>query len=572
MTPVINCPAIILSLGAIFLFFVFCLFWFLILTKKFLFWLWLWQLKNYHWLRFIDHFQTFKGKKIILNWLNLIKIILIAGFALALFYDSLFCLWIFYLIVFLIFSAEIVSTIKHIRYKSFKKPIKTKKTFVILAIGILLLGGLVLLFQNNHSFKIVKLMLLIDFFSPIIFSIFILLFQIPTIFLRNRIIAKAKKKREQFSSFARQKTSYEGSFEAFREVEKDLIVIGITGSYGKSSTKEFLYQILSQKFKVLKTPENINSEIGISQTILNDLNSEHQIFICEMGAYRQGGIKLLADIAQPKIGILTGINEQHLATFGSQEKIIRTKFELVESLPKDGIAILNIDDQLIKENDLRFTIQDLRKIKCSLEEIDSLEVKKGSLGYKIGDVDFGADLAGRQNVINLLLAIKCGQELGMSLPEVSEAVAKIKPFRRTMKLKQGKEGIQIIDDTYSANPKGVISALEHLKLWQGKKIIIMPCLIELGKSSKQVHQEIGKNIGQICDLAIITTKDRFSEIEKSAVSAGMNQEKIVFLENPNQILEKLKPYLKSENVILLESRAPEKLIELLSVRQIESES
>ncbi len=550
MTSAFNYSAIILSLGAIFLFFIFCLFWFLILTKKFLFWLWLWQVKNYHCLRFVDHFRTCNGKKIILNWLNLIKIILIAGFALAFFYNSLFYLWVFYFIAFFVSFAEIVSAIKHIRNKSFKKPIRTKKTFIISTIGILLLGGLTLLFQNNYDFKIVNFMILVDFFSPIIFSIFILLFQMPTIFLRNRIIAKAKKKRGQF---------------------KDLIVIGITGSYGKSSTKEFLYQILSQKFNgsagspqvILKTAENINSEIGIAQTILNDLKPEHKIFICEMGAYRQGGIKLLADIIQPKIGILTGINEQHLATFGSQEKIINAKFELIKALPRRGIAVLNTDNRLVKENDLRFTIQDLRKIKCSLEEIDSLKINKDSLAFKIQDVDFKAALAGRQNVINLLLAIRCGQELGMNLSEISQAVAKIKPLPKTMELKQGKEGVQIIDDTYSANPQGVISALEHLKLWQAKKIIVMPCLIELGKTSEKIHQKIGESIGQICDLAVITTKDKFSEIEKSAVNAGMSPKNIVFLQNPDRIFEKLKPYLESENVILLESRVPEKLISLL---------
>lgn len=511
--------------------FVFPLLWLIVFTKKLFFWVWLWQLKDYHFWRFIDHFRIHKGKKIILNWLNLIKLICLLG----LFLDINFFLYV----LFLIFFSEAVLTFYHLARKNFRAPKRTPKTIIILLTGLCLEYFLFFFIRNRFGIEkeFFSWLLLIDLSAPIIFSLLILALQPLTILWRNREIKKAKKKRKQF---------------------KDLIVIGIAGSYGKSSTKEFLYQILSQKFSVLKTKENVNSEIGISQTILNNLNTDYQIFICEMGAYRQGGIKLLADIAKPKIGILTGLNEQHLATFGSQEKIIKTKFELIKALPENGTAIVNYDNQLI--------IQNLKSdaIRCSLQDIEGLEVGQSSIFFKIKDTGFKVNLAGKQNVINLLLAIKCGQEIGMDLPEISQAIAEIKPFRKTMELKQGKEGVQIIDDTYSANPKGVMAGLEHLKLWPGKKIIVMPCLIELGRASEKVHQEIGENIGRICDLAIIITKDKFSEMKKSAVSAGMKQENIIFLENPNQIFEKLKPYLKPENVILLESRVPEKLIELLS--------
>ena len=144
----------------------------------------------------------------------------------------------------------------------------------------------------------------------ILIPLLILSFQIPSALWRKNLINKAKQKRLKF---------------------KNLLVIGITGSYGKTSTKEFLATILSEKYKVLKTKEHQNSEVGVSQCILNDLKPEHEIFVCEMAAYNRGGIKLLCDIVKPKIGILTGINEQHMATFGSQENIIKTKYELIES-------------------------------------------------------------------------------------------------------------------------------------------------------------------------------------------------------------------------------------------------
>ncbi|GAI48689.1 unnamed protein product, partial [marine sediment metagenome] len=130
---------------------------------------------------------------------------------------------------------------------------------------------------------------------------------------------------------------------------KNLLVVGITGSYGKTSTKEFLATVLSKRFNVLKTKEHQNSEIGISRCILNELKPEHKVFIVEMGAYGKGGIKLLCDIAKPKIGILTGMNEQHLALFGSQENIIKTKYELIENLPSDGMAIFNGNNKYCSE-------------------------------------------------------------------------------------------------------------------------------------------------------------------------------------------------------------------------------
>ena len=182
--------------------------------------------------------------------------------------------------------------------------------------------------MTNCSFLVFWL-LIFDILTPAIISAIVLIFQPISVFEKYRLIKKAKNKRKKFSN---------------------LLVIGITGSYGKTSTKEFLYTILVEKFgkdKVLKTKEHQNSEVGISNCILKELNETYEIFIVEMGAYNIGGIKLLCNIAQPKIGILTGINEQHMATFGSQENIIKAKFELINSLPEDGLAILNWDNNFI---------------------------------------------------------------------------------------------------------------------------------------------------------------------------------------------------------------------------------
>ena len=371
-------------------------------------------------------------------------------------------------------------------------------------------------------FSLFGTIILTIFFMPLL----VLSFQIPSAIWRGILISKARVKRVKF---------------------KDLLVIGITGSYGKTSTKEFLYTILSEKFgdnRVLKTKEHQNSEIGVSQCILNDLKPEHEIFIVEMGAYNRGGIKLLCDIANPKIGILTGINEQHMATFGSQENIIKGKYELVESLPPDGLAFFNAKNKYCVELYQKTLQRGLEK------------------AYLYGKE---AKFFGEEN---LLGAIAVAKELGMTDEEISKAVEKIENKLAGVQQKKGVSGLTIFDATYSANPNSVIGHLEYLKNFPGKKIIVMPCLIELGSASKEVHKRIGQKIGEVCDLAIITTKDRFKEIKEGAASAKASAsqagEKAIFLDNPKEIFNKIKEFTREGDIVLLESRVPNDLVKLLT--------
>jgi UDP-N-acetylmuramoyl-tripeptide--D-alanyl-D-alanine ligase len=545
-------------------------FWFISETKAILFWLYLWQLKEYHIGRFIDHFRTEKGKKIFFNYILLLKIILVFIFLQFLlgpqspcqkYYSNLF---LSYFLTIIYFSESIKGFSDSLK-KKLKIPVSTKKTvFLIFVIFLFKIFYFFSVFQKeSFSFSL----LIFDILTPAIVSGIVLMFQPFTALIRYQTIKKAKKKRESF---------------------KNLTVIGITGSYGKTSTKEFLATILSQKFKVLKTKEHQNSEVGISQCILNDLNENHEIFVVEMGAYNRGGIKLLSDIAKPKIGILTGINEQHMSTFGSQENIIKTKYELIESLPKDGLAIFNGSDPHTTELYLKTDKQKrIYSIGATADHIktdifaQNIEVKKDFINFKVSSKkgekeDFKIAILGAQNIPNLLAAILVARELGMSFEEIKKACQKIKPEQGGIKLLKGKNSLNVLDATYSANPDGVVSHLEYLKLWTGKKVIIMPCLIELGSATEKVHFEIGKAIGNVCDLAIVTTKDKFEEIKEGAtlsvakpslsggvVKSGMPEENILFLENPKQIVEKIKTFCRPEDVILLEGRIPREVIELL---------
>jgi len=558
------------------LFFFLPLLWLIRTTKASLFWIYLWQLKEYHPGRFKAHFSTQKGKRLLFNEYLFFKVSILL---ILLFYwllkdrlpqpftradflssgahflsDFLFTITLLiFSAVFLIYFAEVAIIIWRIIKDRLKKPVFTRKV-ILLFLFTLLVEIYLLLFlmqkiidpnyYNIFYWYLIFGLLLFDILMPLIVSGIVLLFEPTAILWRKKIIKKAREKRSRFSK---------------------LIVIGITGSYGKTSTKEFLYEILSSKFNVLKTKDHQNSEIGISRCILNDLNEEHEIFVCEMGAYSVGGIRLLSGIAKPKIGIMTGINAQHSATFGSLEDIINTKYELIESLPKDGLAIFNGYNKYCRDLYEKTTIE--KRITNLDLRVEGIKVKKESLSFRVikgkSSVDFKVNLLGKHWIEDILMAILAAQKLGMKLEEISEACKKIKPLSGSLKLIRNNRGLNLLNATYSANLNGVVSHLEYLKLWPGKKVIIMPCLIELGAYSEQIHRIIGERIGKVCDLALVTHKECFHSMKEGAIDSGMDQDNIVCLSDPSKIFDIVKDFSDENDVILLESRVSSQLLKLL---------
>ena len=501
-------------------------------VKSILFWLYLWQLKNYHFGRFKSHFSTAKGRGIFLNKLFFLKLLCIPLFFVGLGYNTVIPLLLSVLIILI----EGGISFKKFVSKSVIAPKLTKKAIVLLAANLIVFSTAAI-YASNVSLEafllLSTLLILLNILTPIIVSLIVFLFQPITVFLKFRIIRRAKKKRAEL---------------------KNLKVIGITGSYGKSSTKEFLFSILSSKFKnVKKTPKNINSELGISEFINNELNKDDEYFICEMGAYNKGGIKLLCQIADPQIGILTGINNQHLSTFGSQENIVKAKFELVEYV-KD-FSVLNWDNFLIQNH----PTHDKKVYKCSYKDQSAdgfakdIKIFKDHLEFIVAidgkEEEMRANVLGKQNISNLLLAIFVACKLGLSLEEIKKGLEKISP-------KEG--GMEIIgnyiDATYSSNANGVIAHLEFLECWKGRRAIVMPCLIELGGEAKRIHEEIGKKILDVCDLGIITSKDYLKDIKKGG------GDKIIYINNPDKIIEKIKGFQGEDDIVLLESRIPKRII------------
>ncbi len=506
------------------------IFFIILKTKEILFWIYLWQLKNYHIKRFLAHFSTYNGRKLMYDKKRIIKSILLSIFLIGLLFNfqTNLLFYISSLLLFFIYILELILTI----LRKIILPVFNIKTIFLSLVSILSILSLTFLYFNNLEttinyllfFYVPVFILFLDICIPLLVSLIVLSLQPITVIYRTIVIESAKNR--------------------IKEVP-NLKVIGITGSYGKSSTKEYLYEIIKNNFNVIKTPKNLNSEMGISQTILKDLRNEHTIFICEMGAYSKGGINFLTEIAKPEIGILTGINEQHLATFGSQKNIIDTKFELIDSLPGTGHAILNTNNSIIKKElkERKFRVENI----VPISDIADLKNKDGIIEFKYKKGNFKLNLLGAENVIeNMLLAIDCALILGVPIKTIEKNANAI----RDRKLFENSDHIKVIDSTYSSNPNGVITEINYLSTFKGKKILVMPCLIELGTESKRIHNEIGKVIAKNCDMAIITSNDYYADIKE-----GTKEFQNIFLIKDNEkIIEKLSDFVKEGDVILFENR------------------
>jgi UDP-N-acetylmuramoyl-tripeptide--D-alanyl-D-alanine ligase len=277
------------------------------------------------------------------------------------------------------------------------------------------------------------------------------------------------------------------------ENRKNLTVIGITGSYGKTTTREILSSILSEKFRVIKLSENINTDIGIADFILKNpkVFQENEIFIVEMGAYKKGEIKKLCDLVSPDYAILTGINESHLERFGGLENIISAKFELPQEIKKT--AVLNFDDENVFKNYTRFKLKDFQGVsKNEAKNVINLDNFSG-LEFEVDGVMFRTKLLAEHNISLILLASRVAQKLEMTIPEISRGVGKIEYVpHRLEPIYNEMTKVWVIDDSYNGNYAGVVSGIAVLKRAIGRKIVLTPGLVELGQKTQEIHEKIGR--------------------------------------------------------------------------------
>ena len=316
----------------------------------------------------------------------------------------------------------------------------------------------------------------------------------------------------------------------------NLDVIGITGSYGKTSSKNILCDILSSKYITRATPKNYNTPYGLMMTINNYLDKFDEVLIAEMGAYTTGRIKNLCDFVHPKYGILTIIGEAHLETFKTKENICKTKFELIESLPSNGLAILNKDDPYQVNYQLKNNVP-IKWIGIDNPKADvyATKIKCGSFGMSF-ECHYDKDrvvllktkLLGTHNIYNILAAVALGLHLGIDIEDIKTSVASLRATEHRLELKKIGD-IYMLDDAYNSNPVGANSALDVLKMMHGTKVVVTPGMVELGKVEKEKNYEFGQKIASIADYCILIGEKKTKVIYNALIENGFNEDNIFVL-------------------------------------------
>ena len=315
-----------------------------------------------------------------------------------------------------------------------------------------------------------------------------------------------------------------------------LKVIGITGSYGKTSSKNILASVLEPKYIVRPTPKNLNTPYGLMITINNYLDNFDEVLIAEMGAYVNGEIKEICDFVKPKYGILTIIGDAHLETFKTKENICKTKFELIESLPDDGACVLNLDDPY----QVSYVKNSLKsKAKILWIGVDNKEALYNATHIKCDSKGTNFDilydnktchvetkLLGLHNVYNILASFALGNYLGVNVDSMISKIKALIPIEHRLELKK-LNNFMMIDDAYNSNPIGSSNALDVLALMDGFKVIVTPGMVELGINEEKLNYEFGLKISKVCDLVILIGEKRTKVIKKALLDNSYSNDNIL---------------------------------------------
>lgn len=510
-------------------------------ARNMLYVLFVWQRRDYRLDRMWVHLLTESGQRWAFGNLALLKWIVLFVYAVVPNIRSIL------LPVLFIFLFESLLILREWLQRGIKKPALTPKIAVIVLITCLLLGALIFL----HT-SVPLTLLLADKALPIVIFFLILILKIPFISYKWLLISRARKKIAQYPKLTR---------------------IGITGSYGKSSTKEFLSALLSEKYTVVATPENINTDIGIAKLILTKVNQNTEVIVLEMGAYKKGEIRNICSFVSPQIGIVTGINEQHIELFGSLANTRAAKYELIEALPKTGLAVFNDDNEytrlMAKKTHLVKVITygtkkdahvGIRNIKETQQGIQ-LEVQT-----KTEKLVIQTKLLGKHQIYNLTSAILVARYLQVPKTLIEKKVKEFMPPAHSLQVAGKYKGATLIDDTANANPDGVKAALEVLSLFPGKKYVVLTPLIELGTQTLRIHQELIREAEKSVTLLLLTNKSYFEELSKIATKLGRKD--LLQMEGPKKGAELLRRVLTSGDVVVFLGKEARQTLKELQTKKI----
>ena len=345
----------------------------------------------------------------------------------------------------------------------------------------------------------------------------------------------------------------------YKRENSNVKVVGITGSVGKTSTKDIVASVLSQKYKVLKTQGNYNNEIGLPLTILS--LKDEDVMVLEMGMSAFGEMRLLTNIAKPDIVAITNIGTSHIGILGSRENILKAKLEILEGLKKDGKLVINNDNDLLHKwyNEERL-----------INNVDTYGIENSSnyMAYKINlaengstykinlnDTEYNVNVPvnGEHFVYNSLCAIVIGKALNISNKEIIKGISKFELTKRRMEILKTKNDIVIINDCYNASYDSMKAAIEYLSTLRNRKITILGDMLELGEFSKELHEKVGIEVAKNKIDILITIGLESENIALGAEKSGMDKATIYKFRCKEDAMEKIKNIVKKGDAILIKA-------------------
>ena len=346
----------------------------------------------------------------------------------------------------------------------------------------------------------------------------------------------------------------------------DMKIIGITGSYGKTSTKHYLYRILCEQYNVLMTPGSFNTPMGVIRTVREMMKPYNDVFIVEMGAKQIGDIKEICDLVHPQMGIITAVGEQHLESFKTIENVQRTKFELADALPADGLVILNNDFEYVENRPvsntkaLRYAVAHPENADYHVSDIEYSEygTKFTIIGKDI-NLRLETKLVGECNISNLTGAVIAAVNLGVSQDKIKYAVSQIEQVEHRLNMKRTAGGVTIIDDAFNSNPDGSRMALDVLsRMTKGKRIVVTPGMIELGDKQDFYNEKFGEHIAETCDVAIVVGQyNRVSIVKGIKDSGKFDENNLHIVDSFAAAQTELGKLLRSGDTVLYENDLPD---------------
>lgn len=346
----------------------------------------------------------------------------------------------------------------------------------------------------------------------------------------------------------------------------DMKIIGITGSYGKTSTKHYLHRILSEKYDVLMTPGSYNTPMGVIRTVREMMKPYNEVFICEMGAKQLGDIKEICDMVHPQIGIITAVGPMHLESFKSIGNVQKTKFELIDALPADGLGVINNDFEMCANRKvdnvkaLRYGVSSPEGCDFVAEDITySPEGTKFTVKGKDGSsLTLQTRLVGECNISNLVAAVTVALKLGLTHDEIKRGVASIEQVEHRLNVKRTPGGVTIIDDAFNSNPAGSKMAVDVLAGFKtGKRIIVTPGMIELGDEQEKLNRELGEHIGKNVDVAVIVGAYNRNALAAGIMATDFDEKNMHIVDSFADSQTLLAKILKPGDTVLYENDLPD---------------